>query len=162
MTQLFKSLDKAEEELSKSPGPYYHGDRVTEADIRLFTVSNTRLALTLMRSLMGQTIIRFDPVYVQHFKCNLRDIRSGYPHLHKYDCPLAYVSRLDLTGDRWVRHCYWNDDAFGSTTEFEHIRNHYTKSHHQINPHSITPLGPVPNILPLDQEVAAAEAFKLK
>ncbi len=35
---LFKSLDRAEEELSKSSGPYYHGENVTEADVRLFTV----------------------------------------------------------------------------------------------------------------------------
>ncbi|KAK5696613.1 S-glutathionyl-(chloro)hydroquinone reductase [Elasticomyces elasticus] len=121
---LFAALDKAEAELAKSPGPYYHGDRVTEADVRLFT-----------------TIIRFDAVYVQHFKCNLRDIRSGYPNLHK-----------------WVRHCYWKNPAFGETTEFTHIKNHYTKSHHQINPLSITPLGPDVNILPLDQEVPAVKA----
>lgn len=66
VTTLFKSLDRAEAHLAKSTGPYYHGERVTEADVRLFT-----------------TIIRFDAVYVQHFKCNLRDIRSGYPALHK-------------------------------------------------------------------------------
>lgn len=66
VTTLFKSLDRAEEHLANSPGPYYHGDRITEADVRLYT-----------------TIIRFDAVYVQHFKCNIRDIRSGYPALHK-------------------------------------------------------------------------------
>ncbi|KAJ9627650.1 S-glutathionyl-(chloro)hydroquinone reductase [Taxawa tesnikishii (nom. ined.)] len=121
---LFKSLDRAEEDLSKSSGPYYLGDKITELDIRLYT-----------------TIIRFDPVYVQHFKCNIRDIRSGYPNLHK-----------------WVRNLYWNVDAFGTTTEFTHIKSHYTKSHKQINPFSITPVGPEPNILPLDQEVPAAAA----
>lgn len=63
---LFKSLDRAEEHLSKNAAPYYYGDRLTEGDVRLYT-----------------TIIRFDPVYVQHFKCNIKDIRSGYPHLHK-------------------------------------------------------------------------------
>ena len=67
VTTLFKSLDRAEADLAKSGGPYYLGDRLTEADVRLYT-----------------TIIRFDAVYVQHFKCNLRDIRSGYPHLHKF------------------------------------------------------------------------------
>lgn len=123
---LFASLDRAEAELARnSPGPYYHGARVTEADVRLFT-----------------TIIRFDCVYVQHFKCNIRDIRSGYPHLHK-----------------WVRHCYWQNAAFGpETTEFTHIRNHYTRSHKQINPFSITPVGPVPDVLALDEEVAAVKA----
>ncbi|EME40437.1 hypothetical protein DOTSEDRAFT_55656 [Dothistroma septosporum NZE10] len=126
VTTLFKSLDKAEEHLANSPGPYYHGDRVTEADVRLFT-----------------TIIRFDAVYVQHFKCNIRDIRSGYPALHK-----------------WVRELYWKVPAFGETTEFKHIRNHYTKSHKQINPFSITPVGPEPYILPLDDEVPAVKAAK--
>ena len=48
---LFSSLDRAEADLAKSPGPYYHGENVTEADVRLYT-----------------TIIRFDAVYVQHFK----------------------------------------------------------------------------------------------
>lgn len=124
MTTLFASLDRAEADLAKSPGPYYHGAQVTEADIRLYP-----------------TIIRFDPVYVQHFKCNIRDIRSGYPNIH-----------------RWVRHCYWNTPAFGETTEFTHIKRHYTRSHKQINPFHITPVGPVPNILPLDEEVPAVKA----
>ncbi|GAB7346903.1 hypothetical protein MBLNU459_g1976t1 [Dothideomycetes sp. NU459] len=125
---LFKSLDRAEADLVKSSGPYYFGDRLTEADVRLFT-----------------TIIRFDAVYVQHFKCNIRDIRSGYPALHK-----------------WLRNLYWNDAAFGSTTEFTHIKNHYTKSHKQINPFSITPLGPEPPILPLNEEVPAVAAAARK
>lgn len=101
VTLLFKSLDRVEAHLSSSPGPYYWGDKVTEADVRLYT-----------------TIIRFDPVYVQHFKCNIKDIRSGYPAIHK-----------------WVRNLYWNVPAFGETTQFEHIKKHYTKSHKQINPH---------------------------
>lgn len=123
---LFKSLDRVEQHLSSSPGPFYHGDRITEADVRLYT-----------------TIIRFDPVYVQHFKCNIRDIRSGYPAIH-----------------RWVRNLYWNVDAFGSTTEFTHIKCHYTKSHGQINPYAITPFGPVPDILPVGEEVASVEAVR--
>ncbi|KAL9125982.1 MAG: hypothetical protein Q9217_004897 [Psora testacea] len=121
---LFASLDRAEAHLAKHASPYYYGPRITEADIRLYT-----------------TIIRFDPVYVQHFKCNIRDIRSGYPKLHK-----------------WVRNLYWDVPAFKETTVFEHIKCHYTKSHKQINPHSITPVGPVPDILPNDQEVPAAAA----
>jgi putative glutathione S-transferase len=100
--KLFDSLDRVEKHLeeAKSKGPYYFGDRLTETDVRLYT-----------------TIIRFDAVYVQHFKTNLRDIRSGYPNLH-----------------RWVRNLYWNIPAFKETTQFEHIKKHYTKSHGQINP----------------------------
>ena len=81
------------------------------------------------------------PVYVQHFKCNIRDIRSGYPFLHK-----------------WMRNLYWNNAAYKDSTDFLHIKNHYTKSHTQINPFSIAPVGPLPDILPLDEEVAAVKA----
>jgi len=110
VTELFNALDRAEEHLQNNHGPFYWGDHITESDIRLFT-----------------TIIRFDVVYVQviamsnsyskslscidgsaqHFKCNIRDIRSGYPALHN-----------------WLRHLYWDVPAFHDTTEFTHIKNH--------------------------------------
>lgn len=92
VTQLFKSLAKVESHLESqsSKGPYFWGKDITESDVRLYT-----------------TIIRFDPVYVQHFKCNLKDIRSGFPYLHK-----------------WVRHLYWDVPAFKDTTEFTHIKSH--------------------------------------
>jgi len=125
---LFEHLDRVEKHLATSEGPFYFGKNITEADVRLFT-----------------TIIRFDPVYVQHFKCNLRDIRSGYPAIHK-----------------WLRHLYWNNKAFSNTTEFTHIKKHYTKSHTQINPHSITPVGPLPHILREDEEVPAVKAALAK
>jgi putative glutathione S-transferase len=105
------------------------------------------------------TIVRFDVVYVQHFKTNIRDIRSGYPYIHK-----------------WLRHLYWNVPAFKDTTEFTHIKNHYTKSHtqvrfllsvckdrrfnaneKQINQFSITPVGPELPILKEDEEVPAVK-----
>jgi len=121
VTQLFRSLDRAEQHLRSSPGPYYFGPHITEADVRLYT-----------------TIVRFDPVYVQHFKCNVRDIRSGYPAIH-----------------RWVRTLYWDVPAFGQTTQFEHIKKHYTKSHSQINRFAITPVGPEKDILGKEEEVEA-------
>lgn len=122
---LFGALDRAEAHLAaQTAGPYWFGKDITEVDIRLFV-----------------TIIRFDPVYVQHFKCNLRDIRSGYPALHA-----------------WMRELYWRVPAFRDTANFLHIKNHYTRSHTQINPFSITPLGPLPDVLPLDEEVPAVKA----
>ncbi|TAQ87535.1 hypothetical protein B7494_g4140 [Chlorociboria aeruginascens] len=120
---LFSSLDRVEKHLAESEGPFYYGGKVTEADVRLYT-----------------TIVRFDVVYVQHFKTNIRDIRSGYPHIHK-----------------WLRHLYWNVPAFKNTTEFTHIKDHYTKSHTNINPKSITPVGPEPPILREDEEVPAVK-----
>ena len=59
---LFKSLDRLEEMLTKSSGKYLLGTELTEADIRLYV-----------------TIVRFDPVYVQHFKTNIGTIRHKYP-----------------------------------------------------------------------------------
>lgn len=127
MHQLFKSLDRIENALVTSSTPYLlSSPTVTEADVRLYT-----------------TIARFDPVYVQHFKCNIRDIRSGYPALHK-----------------WLRHLYWDIPAFKETTQWEHIKKHYTKSHGQINPFGITPVGPLPDILGKEDEVVAVKAAK--
>ncbi|OWB79128.1 hypothetical protein B5S32_g3341 [[Candida] boidinii] len=119
VTELFKSLDRIEKILADKHAKgedFLVGNVLTEADIRLYT-----------------TIIRFDPIYVQHFKCNLGMIRFNYPHIHQ-----------------WVRNLYWNHEAFKSTTHFDHIKFHYSKSHPGVNPFGITPLGPIPNILPLN------------
>lgn len=115
---LFEHLDKVETILQGKHSKneeYLTGNSLTEADIRLFT-----------------TLIRFDPVYHQHFKCNIKMIRYDYPHIHRY-----------------LRNLYWKNDAFHSTTHFDHIKFHYTKSHPKINPFGITPVGPLPNIMPL-------------
>ena len=65
VVQLFKSLDRVEKHLSEvKNGPYYFGPNITEADVRLYT-----------------TIVRFDAVYVQHFKV--------VSHLLRYRCELA-------------------------------------------------------------------------
>jgi len=112
---LFKSLDRLEEMLSKSSGKFLLGNELTEADIRLYV-----------------TIIRFDPVYVQHFKCNIGTIRHNYPKLNA-----------------WMKHLYWQVPGFKETTDFTHIKRHYMMSHPSINPHGIVCAGPVPDIEPL-------------
>jgi len=106
VTALFATLDRLEERLSGRE--WLVGDRLTEADIRLFT-----------------TLIRFDPVYVGHFKCNLRRL-ADYPAL------TAFAARLlALPG-------------VADTVDFKHIKNHYYRSHKTINPSGIVPLGPDP------------------
>ena len=77
VTPLFESLDRLEKMLTGKD--YLIGDRLTEADVRLFV-----------------TIVRFDPVYVGHFKCNIRTIRDGYPAIHLY---VHYLSFLRSVSD---------------------------------------------------------------
>ncbi|RXK37638.1 glutathione S-transferase Gst3 [Tremella mesenterica] len=91
------------------------GGRLTEADVRLYT-----------------TIVRYDPVYHGHFKCNWGSIRHDYPHIN-----------------RWLKNLYWNYPAFKDTTDFDHIKEHYYYSHAHINPTRIVPLGPRVDIEPL-------------
>lgn len=110
---LFDSLDRLEKMLTGKD--YLVGGVLTEADIRLWV-----------------TIIRFDPVYVGHFKCNIRTIRDGYPAIHS-----------------WMKKLYWNIPTFKVSTNFEHIKTHYYWSHSSINPTRIVPVGPIPDIEPL-------------
>ncbi len=102
--QLFEALDYWEEILGKQK--YLCGDRVTEADWCMFT-----------------TLIRFDPVYYVHFKCNIRHIWD-YPNLWNY--------LKDLYQYPGVK----------ETCNLEHIKIHYYKSHPHINPSGIVPHGP--------------------
>jgi putative glutathione S-transferase len=102
--ELFLALDTIEERLSKQR--YLTGERITEADWRLFT-----------------TLVRFDPVYVGHFKCNLRRI-ADYPNLSNYLRDLYQVPGV------------------ASTVNLHHIKAHYYGSHRSINPTGIVPAGP--------------------
>ena len=105
VTTLFDELDRLEERLSKQR--YLTGDRLTEADWRLFP-----------------TLVRFDPAYVGHFKCNIRRI-ADYPNLSNYLRDLYQVPGI------------------GETVNLDHIKRHYYASHRHINPTGIVPLGPV-------------------
>lgn len=101
---LFAALDKIEQRLTENR--YLVGDTLTEADWRLFT-----------------TLIRFDSVYVGHFKCNLRTIES-YPAISNYLRELYQVEEVSKTVD------------------FYHIKRHYYFSHTMINPTQVVPKGP--------------------
>lgn len=102
---LFETLDALDARLAAQR--YLCGDRLTEADIRLFT-----------------TLVRFDPVYVGHFKCNLRRI-ADYANLSGY-----------------LRDIY-QIPGVAETVNMQHIKGHYYESHKTINPTGIVPLGPV-------------------
>lgn len=102
--ELFDELDRLEHRLATRR--YLAGDTITEADWRLFT-----------------TLIRFDAVYVSHFKCNRNRIQ---------DMP-------NLSG--WLRELYqWPGVA--QTVNINQIKQHYFASHEMINPTRIIPVGP--------------------
>ena len=101
---LFETLDLLDHRLAAQR--YLTGDAMTEADIRLVT-----------------TLLRFDIVYVGHFKCNIRRI-ADYPALSAYIDDLVSI------------------DAIASTFRPYHIKNHYYRSHPWINPTGVVPVGP--------------------
>ncbi|POF56870.1 glutathione-dependent reductase, partial [Vibrio vulnificus] len=101
---LFSALDRVEHHLATHR--YLAGSQMTEADWRLFT-----------------TLIRFDAVYVGHFKCNQKRI-ADYPHLNGYMKELYQI------------------EGIAETTDFYHIKRHYYFSHIGINPTQVVPLGP--------------------
>lgn len=101
---VFDALDRLEQILGHHR--YLTGDQLTEADLRLWT-----------------TLIRFDPVYVTHFKCDRRRI-SEY---------------LNLSG--FLRDIY-QMPGVAETVDFAHIRHHYYRSHVTLNPHGIISIGP--------------------
>ena len=102
---LFAALDTLEVKLGEQR--YLVGERITEADWRLFT-----------------TLIRFDAVYHGHFKCNLKRL-SQYENLWSYTRALY----------QWP--------GVAATVNFDHIKQHYYRSHVTINPNGIVPAGPV-------------------
>lgn len=105
---LFDTLDWIEARLADRR--YLLGARVTEADWRLFP-----------------TVLRFDPVYHGHFKCNLRRIED-YPNL------LGWLREL----------AQWPGVA--GTIRLDHIRHHYYRSHPTVNPSRIVPVGTGPDL----------------
>jgi putative glutathione S-transferase len=102
--RLFAALDALDERLASRR--YLLGQQVTEADWRLFT-----------------TLVRFDAVYNQHFKCNLRRV-VDYPNLWPY-----------------LRDLYAVPGVAG-TVDMDHIKRHYYRTHRTLNPSGIVPLGP--------------------
>ncbi|KAL6710468.1 hypothetical protein ACN47E_008516 [Coniothyrium glycines] len=85
--------------------------------------------LTELDLLAYPTIVRFDTVYAQHFKTNLGSVRHEYVVLNN-----------------WLKGLYWHVQGFKESTDFLHIKENYTKSHKDINPLSITPMGPYPDV----------------
>jgi len=101
---VFEALDRLEARLATRR--YLFGARPVETDWRLFV-----------------TLVRFDPVYVGHFKCNLRRILD-YPNLYGYLRDLYQVPGI------------------AATVNFAHIKRHYYATHDDINPTRIVPIGP--------------------
>ncbi|CAH0540677.1 glutathione S-transferase family protein [Vibrio marisflavi] len=101
---LFNALDEVESHLDNNR--YLVGNQITEADWRLFT-----------------TLVRFDAVYVGHFKCNKKRILD-YPNIQNYLKELYQV------------------EGVKQTVDFYHIKRHYYFSHTQINPTQVVPVGP--------------------
>lgn len=102
--ELFVALEQLEQRLSEQR--YLAGAQITEADWRLFT-----------------TLVRFDAVYVGHFKCNQKRI-VDYPNLWGYLRELYQVAGVS------------------DTVRMDHIKTHYYVSHDMINPTSVVPKGP--------------------
>lgn len=103
--RVFETLDAMEERLANRR--YLFGARPLESDWRFFV-----------------TLVRFDPVYYGHFKCNLRRI-VDYPNLYGYLRDLYQI------------------DGIAGTVDFDHIKRHYYITHDDINPTRIVPIGPI-------------------
>ena len=102
--KVFGCLDWLEERLTGQR--YLVGDTITEADVRLFT-----------------TLVRFDAVYHNHFRCNRNKLA---------EMPVLWAYARDL----------FQTPGFGDTIDFTHIKAHYYLVHTDINPTGIVPAGP--------------------
>jgi putative glutathione S-transferase len=102
--RLFDRLDWLEDRLRDQR--FLVGDTITEADVRLFT-----------------TLVRFDPVYQTHFKCNRNKLA---------EMPVLWAYARDL----------FQTPGFGDTIDFDHIKRHYYEVHTDVNPTGIVPVGP--------------------
>lgn len=109
VTELFESLDWLEGILGDGR-QYLTGDTVTEADWRLYT-----------------TLVRFDPVYHGHFKCNLKRL-IDFPHL------ASYARRLHAI------------EGVAELFNLDHAKRHYYESHDMINPTGVVPSGPAEHV----------------
>ncbi len=103
--KLFDTLEQLEVRLA-ADGPFLFGNRLVETDYRLFC-----------------TLVRFDAVYLGHFKCNRKAIKD-YPALQ------AFLERL------------YHSPKVAETVDFDHIKRHYYYTHDDINPTRIVPVGP--------------------
>ncbi|MCB0863287.1 MAG: glutathione S-transferase family protein [Solirubrobacterales bacterium] len=113
--ELFEALDVMDDRLGERR--YLTGSRITEADWRFFV-----------------TLIRFDAVYVGHFKCNQRRIAD-------YDNLAGYLRDL------------YQQPGIRETVDFDHIKRHYYVTHPRINPTRVVPMGP---LLDLESDPARA------
>jgi len=104
LDSLFNALDQVEEMLEQNT--YLLGSEMLECDLRLFP-----------------TLLRFDPVYVGHFKCNKKRI-IDYPNINRYLQSIKSNSKIK------------------PTINIDHIKTHYYGSHPTINPNGIIPTGP--------------------
>ncbi|MFN8650023.1 glutathione S-transferase family protein [Streptococcus sp.] len=97
VTTLFAALDQMEERLAGQD--YLVGNRLTEADIRLFT-----------------TLVRFDAVYFGHFKCNLKPL-TAYPNLWAYTKRIYQLPGMAQTVnfDHIKRHYYGSHKTINPT-----------------------------------------------
>jgi glutathionyl-hydroquinone reductase len=91
---VFGALNALEKIIHRNGGPYILGKEMTELDIRAYA-----------------TVVRFDVVYVQHFKCNLGTVRHNYPQVNN-----------------WLKNLYWNHPAFKETTNFKHIKENVSSN----------------------------------